>query len=62
LKKRFSNLDPIATESFENIINKFSSDENKEINKKLESFITKVNSLYYVNKEEVKSQKDWEII
>lgn len=62
LKKRFSNLDPIATESFENIINKFSSDENKEINKKLEFFVTKINSLYYVNKEEVKSQKDWEII
>lgn len=61
-KNKFQNLNNIAKENFNNIINSFESDENQIINEMLENFVTKMNSFYYVNKNENKSEKDWDYL
>lgn len=62
IKEKFTNLNPIAKQQFQNIINQFESEENEEINKMLENFVTKMNSFYYVNKGEEKTEKQWKDI
>lgn len=59
LENKFANLDNIAKDNFSNLIAAFENDESQVINQMLENFVTKMNSFYYVNKGETKSDKDW---
>lgn len=61
-KNKFQNLDGITKENFNNIINSFENDENQVINQMIETFVTKMNSFYYVNKGEYKSERDWQYL
>lgn len=58
-ESKFQNLDDIAKGNFNNVINSFENDENQIINQMIENFVTKMNSFYYVNKGEQKSERDW---
>lgn len=62
LEGRFSKLDDIAKTNFNTAISAFENDETKVVNEMLETFVTKMNSFYYVNKDEEKSAKDWEYL
>lgn len=62
MQKKFKKLDPITKANFSGIISRFESDENAEVNEALETLVTKINGLYYVNKEDVKSEADWKTI
>ena len=61
-ENKFQSLDNIAKENFNNVISSFESDESQVINQMIENFITKMNSFYYVNKGEDKSERDWEYL
>lgn len=61
-ESKFQNLDSIAKDNFSNIIGSFENDESQIINQMLENFVTKMNSFYYVNKGENKSEKDWQYL
>lgn len=62
MQKKFKKLDPITKANFQGIISRFESEENAEVNEALETLVTKINGLYYVNKEDVKSEADWKTI
>ena len=62
IKKRFTNLDPVTKQNFQMITNQFESEENQKINKMLENFVTKMNSFYYMNKDEEKTEQQWKDI
>ena len=62
MQKKFKKLDPITKANFQGIISRFESEENAEVNAALETLVTKINGLYYVNKEDVKSEADWKTI
>jgi hypothetical protein len=47
---------------FNNIISNFELQQNEEINRKIEEFITRMNSFYYINKDEEKDIKTWEAL
>lgn len=61
-ESKFQNLDNVAKDNFSNIISSFENDESQTINQMLENFVTKMNSFYYVNKGEHKSEKDWQYL
>ena len=61
-ENKFQNLDDIAKGNFNNVINSFENDENQIINQMIENFVTKMNSFYYVNKGEHKSERDWQYL
>ena len=62
MQKKFKKLDPITKANFQGIISRFESEENAKVNEALETLVTKINGLYYVNKEDVKSEADWKTI
>lgn len=59
---KFQNLDSLAKDNFNNVISSFENDESQVINQMLENFVTKMNSFYYVNKGENKSERDWKYL
>ena len=61
-ESKFQNLDNVAKDNFSNIISSFENDESQTTNQMLENFVTKMNSFYYVNKGEHKSEKDWQYL
>lgn len=61
-ENKFQNLDNIAKGNFNNIINSFENDESQIINQMIENFVTKMNSFYYVNRGEHKSERDWQYL
>lgn len=56
---RYTKLDGVAKGNFASVIGSFESDESQVINTMLENFVTKMNSFYYVNKGDNKSERDW---
>lgn len=62
IEQRFNALDGAVKNDFGQLLSQFESDEDQEINTALENIITAINSLYYVNKSEEKSEKDWEAL
>lgn len=61
-ENKFQNLDDITKGNFNNVINSFENDENQIINQMIENFVTKMNSFYYANKGEHKSERDWQYL
>lgn len=63
ISSKFQDLNGfIVNKNLGKLISQFESDENQEIDKALENVITKVNGLYYVNKKDEKSEKDWSVL
>lgn len=62
IEQRFNMMDGAVKNDFSKLLSQFESDEDQEINVALENIITAINSLYYVNKSEEKSEKDWKVL
>lgn len=62
IDSRFVGLNSLATQSFNSVLQQFESKENESIDQAIEFLVTKFNHLYFTNKGEEKSQKDWEVI
>ena len=62
IESRFENLKGAATQDFNSLISEFEGDEQKEVDKALEEVFTALNGLYYVNKNEQKTEQDWAVL